>query len=93
MLLSPPPFGGQVRSCFNHTRFSDVALPQQEQKHHRGALWRPLLYRLSYTPVHGPPDLICQRLGGEGGIRTHEGLLIPSGLANRRTRPLCDLSL
>jgi hypothetical protein len=66
MLLSPPPFGSQVRSCFNHTRFSDVALPQQEQKHHRGALWRPLLYRLSYTPVHRPLNCgLAERVGFE----------------------------
>ena len=32
--------------------------------------------------------------GGEGGIRTLGTALQPySGLANRRTRPLCDLSI
>ena len=41
------------------------------------------------------PTLIFRNviLGGEGGIRTLDTVLTPySGLANRRTRPLCDLS-
>ena len=39
-------------------------------------------------------DELLRGEGGEGGIRTLEGVLKPpTGLANQRNRPLCDLSV
>ena len=45
------------------------------------------------APASPMPKFASQIIGGEGGIRTLGTALQPYiGLANRRTRPLCDLS-